>query len=121
MNRVNRWGGGKGEWGGGGNGEGMGRGRSVYKQPGTRVDDYRNTQKGGIPSKRDSSTRGTIKGSCQKGLPRGCAMCLVSLTCIYVSCCCVNVANKRMCLGYKQTMCARSKLHAFDFMDPPEW
>ncbi len=34
-----------------GNGEGMGRVRSVYKQPGTRVDKDRTTQKGGIPSK----------------------------------------------------------------------
>jgi hypothetical protein len=38
---------GAGKW----NGEGMGRGRSVYKQPGTRVDEDRTTQKGGIPSK----------------------------------------------------------------------
>jgi hypothetical protein len=30
--------------------KGMG-GRSVYKQPGTRVDEDRTTQKGGIPSK----------------------------------------------------------------------
>jgi hypothetical protein len=45
MNWGNRWGAGKG------NGEGMGRGRSVYKQPGTRVDEDRATQKGGIPSK----------------------------------------------------------------------
>jgi hypothetical protein len=34
-----------------GNGKGMRRGRSVYKQPGTRVDKDRATQKGGIPSK----------------------------------------------------------------------
>jgi hypothetical protein len=38
---------GVGKW----NGEGMGRGRSVYKQPGTRVDEDRTTQRGGIPSK----------------------------------------------------------------------
>jgi hypothetical protein len=38
---------GAGKW----NGEGMERGRSVYKQPGTRVDEDRTTQKGGIPSK----------------------------------------------------------------------
>ncbi len=34
---------------------------------------------------------------------------------------CVNATNKRMCLGYKKTMCARIKIHAFNFMDPPEW
>ncbi len=34
-----------------GNGEEMGKGRSVYKQPGTRVDEDRTTQKEGIPSK----------------------------------------------------------------------
>jgi hypothetical protein len=33
------------------NGEGMGRGRSVYEQPGTRVDEDCTTQRGGIPSK----------------------------------------------------------------------
>jgi hypothetical protein len=34
-----------------GNGDGMGRGRSVYKQPGTRVNEERVTQRGGITSK----------------------------------------------------------------------
>jgi hypothetical protein len=43
----------------------MGRGRSVYKQPGTRVDKDHTTRKGGILSKRDSGTRGVIKGSHQ--------------------------------------------------------
>jgi hypothetical protein len=38
---------GSGNW----NGEGIWRGRSVYKQPGTRVDEHRTTQRGGIPSK----------------------------------------------------------------------
>jgi hypothetical protein len=38
---------GVGKW----NGEGMGRGRSIYKQPGSRVDEDRTTQKGGFPSK----------------------------------------------------------------------
>ncbi len=37
---------GAGKW----DGEGVGRGRSVYKQPGTRVDKDRTTQKGRIPS-----------------------------------------------------------------------
>ncbi len=35
----------------GGRENGMGRGRSVYKQPGTRVDEDHTTQRGGIPSK----------------------------------------------------------------------
>jgi hypothetical protein len=34
-----------------GNGEGKGRGKSVYKQPGARVDRDRTMHKGGIPSK----------------------------------------------------------------------
>jgi hypothetical protein len=34
---------------------------------------------------------------------------------------CMNATNKRMCLGYKETMCARSKIREFKFMDPPEW
>jgi hypothetical protein len=50
----------------------MGRGRSVYKQPGTRVDEDRNTQKEGFQvSKRDSGTRGVIKGNWQGELARG--------------------------------------------------
>jgi hypothetical protein len=56
---------------------GMGRGRSVYKQPGTRVDKDRTTQKGGIPSKGlgnkgGSPAKGEInKGSYQGELSRG--------------------------------------------------
>jgi hypothetical protein len=43
--------------------EGMGRGRSVYKQPGTRVDKDHTTQKEGFQvSERDPGTRGVIKG-----------------------------------------------------------
>jgi hypothetical protein len=43
------WGspGGSGNW----NGARTGRRASVYKQPGTRVDEDRTTRKGGIPSK----------------------------------------------------------------------
>ncbi len=55
------WGnpGGSGNW----NGEGMGRGRSVYEQPGTRVDEDRTSQRGGIPSKKkDLGERGVSKG-----------------------------------------------------------
>jgi hypothetical protein len=55
-----------------------GGGRSVYKQPGTRVDGDRTTRKGGFQvSKRDSGTgegfsrrRGIIKGDHQ-GVSRG--------------------------------------------------
>jgi hypothetical protein len=51
-------------------------------------------------SKRDSGTKGVIKGNWQgelaRGVNKGCAICLVSLSCIYVSCYCVNVANKRI-------------------------
>ncbi len=41
-------------------------------------------------------SRGVIKGELSKGVPMGCAMYIVSSTCIYVSCYCVNVANKRI-------------------------
>jgi hypothetical protein len=77
----------------------MGRGRSVYKQPGTRVDKDRTTQKEGFQvSKRDPGTRGVIKGSYQRELSRGCAISLHNIVnlYIYISCYCVNVANKRI-------------------------
>jgi hypothetical protein len=66
----------------------------------------RTTQEEGFQvSKRDSGERGISKGNWQRGIAKGitrdCAMCLVSLACICVTCCCMNVANKRMCLGYK--------------------
>jgi hypothetical protein len=64
------------------NGEGKGRGRSVYKQPGTRVDRDRTTHKGGIPSERDLGTREghQAKGKLTRGIIKGthqgvCAMC----------------------------------------------
>jgi hypothetical protein len=89
----------------------MGRGRSVYKQPGTRVDEDRTTQKGGIPSKweglgnkgsyQGELSRGVIKGSYQGELSRGCAICLILSTCTYISCYRVNVGIKELCLGYK--------------------
>jgi hypothetical protein len=79
----------------------MGRGRSVYKQPGTRVDKDRTTQKEGFQvSKRDPGTRGVIKGSYQGELSEGVIkglrhkLNIVNLY-IYISCYCVNVANKR--------------------------
>ncbi len=56
------------EWGG--NGEGMGR--SVYEQPGTRVDEDRITQEEGFQvSKRDLRERGVSKENWQGELARG--------------------------------------------------
>jgi hypothetical protein len=60
-------------------GKGMGRegggGRSVYKQPGTRVDSDRTTPKGGIPSKLEGlGNRGGIlqaEGEVTKGDRQG--------------------------------------------------
>ncbi len=82
----------------------MGRGGQFTSNLGpgwTRIAPHR--KEGFQVSKRDSGTRGAIKGSHQGELSKGVAkglrhvlMCLVSLTCIYVSCCCVNVANKRI-------------------------
>jgi hypothetical protein len=60
----------------------------------TRIAPHR--KEGFQVSKRDSGTRGVIKGNFQGESPRGCAMCLVLSTCTYVSCNCVNVANKRI-------------------------
>jgi hypothetical protein len=75
----------------------MGRGRSVYKQPGTRVDEDRTTQKGGIPSKQEGlGYKKGYQGELTRGVNRGCAMYLVLSSCIYVSCYRVNVANKRI-------------------------
>ncbi len=70
-----------------GNGEGMWTGRSVYKQPRTRVDKDRTTQKEGFQvSKRDSGTKGVIKGNWQgeltRGVNRGCAICFILSSCI---------------------------------------
>jgi hypothetical protein len=51
-------------------------------------------------SKRDLVTKGVIKGSwqgeVQGELTGGCAICFVLSSCIYISCYCVNVANKRI-------------------------
>jgi hypothetical protein len=50
----------------------MGRGRSVYKQPGTRVDEDRTTQKGGIPSKEEGlGYKGSYQGELARGVNRG--------------------------------------------------
>ncbi len=66
---------GSGNW----NGEGMWRGRSVYEQPGTRVDGIApHKEEGFHVSKRDSGERGNYQGNWQKELARGitrdCAM-----------------------------------------------
>jgi hypothetical protein len=41
----------------------MGRGRSVYKQPGTRVDKDRTIEEGFQVSKRDLGEKGVSKGN----------------------------------------------------------
>ncbi len=73
----------------GGRENGMGRGRSVYKQPGTRVDEDRTTQEEGFQvSKRDSGKRGVDKGKAKgigKGNSQGVVHGLVSSICVYVS------------------------------------
>jgi hypothetical protein len=69
----------------------MGRGRSVYKQPGTRVDEDRTTQKGGI-SKRDSVTKGVIK----ELLRELCHVLLYNVKPVYIMLLCVCRSNKRI-------------------------
>jgi hypothetical protein len=72
------------EWGGGGQ-------FTSNLGPGwTRIAPHR--KEGFQVSKRDTDTRGVINGE----LSRGCAMSLILSTCTYVSCYCVNVANKRI-------------------------
>jgi hypothetical protein len=96
-------GGGKREWGG--NGEGMGRewGGGVQFTsnlgPGwMRIAPHR--KEGFQVSKRDSVTKGVIKGvgkgNWQGEFTGGCAICFVLSSWIYVSYYCVNVANKRI-------------------------
>jgi hypothetical protein len=76
------------EWGGGGQ-------FTSNLGPGwTRITPHR--KEGFQVSKRDSGTSGVVKGRHQGELSRGCAMCLVLSSCIYVLCYCVNVANKRI-------------------------
>jgi hypothetical protein len=76
------------EWGGGGQ-------FTSNLGPGwTRIAPHR--KEGFQVSERDSGTSGVSNGSHQGELSRGCAMCLISSTCIYVSCYCINVANKRI-------------------------
>ena len=76
------------EWGG--NGEGMGRGRSVYEQPGTRVDRIAPRKEEGFQvSKRDLGERGVSKGNWQgelaRGISKGLRHDLVLSICVYVS------------------------------------
>ncbi len=85
-------GGGKMEWGGGGQfTSNLGPGWSRIAPP---------KEEGFQVSKRDSGTKGVIKGNWQgeltRGVNRGCAICFMLSSCIYVSCYCVNVANKRI-------------------------
>jgi hypothetical protein len=77
-------GGGKREWGGGG------QFTSNLGSGWTRIAPHR--KEGFQVSERDPGTRGVIKGTRQGVVP--CA--LILSTCPYVSCYCVNVANKRI-------------------------
>jgi hypothetical protein len=81
-------GGGKREWGGGGQ-------FTSNLGPGwTRIAPRR--KEGFQVSKRGSGTRGVIKGSVKR-TRQGAAPCaLILSSCTYVSCYCVNVANKRI-------------------------
>jgi hypothetical protein len=94
---------GLGNW----NGEGMGRGRSVYEQPGTRVDRIApHKRRDSKYVKGDSRGRRNQQGELTKGkqqgiIGKGLHFHLTLLTCINISYHCINAANKRMCLGYK--------------------
>jgi hypothetical protein len=79
-------GGGKMEWGG------IGQFTSNLGPGWMRIAPHK--EEGFQVSKRDSGARGVIKGSQQGELARGLRHGLVLSICIYVSCCCVNVANK---------------------------
>ncbi len=89
MNWGSRWGQEKGmgrEWGG--------QFTSNLGPGWTRIAPYR--KEGFQVSKRDLVTKGVIKRSWQGELTGGCAIYFVLSSCIYVSCYCVNVANKRI-------------------------
>ncbi len=83
-------GGGKREWGG--NGEGEVSLQATWDPPPgwTRIAPHRKERF--QVSERDSGTRGVIKGTRQGVAPYA----LTLSTCTYVSCYCVNVANKRI-------------------------
>ncbi len=83
------------DWGTVGMGRGNGEGEVSLQATGwTRVAPHR--KEGFQVSERDLGIRGVIKGSHQGELPRGCAICLILSTCTYISCYCVNEANKRI-------------------------
>ncbi len=86
------------KWGTVGAGKGDGEGEVSLQATWDQVGQgSHHTRKEGFQvSKRDSGTRGVIRGSYQGELSRGCAMCLLLSSCTYVSCYCVNVANKRI-------------------------
>ncbi len=79
-----------------------GGGRSVYKQPGTRVDRGRTTRKGGIPSKYEGlgNREGILQaewdyqGDRQGDYQGDCAMCSNIMSTLYILCVCR--ANKRI-------------------------
>jgi hypothetical protein len=87
------------EWGG--NEEGMGRGRSVYEQPGARVDEDAPCKEEGFQvSKRDLREKGVSKGNLQGELARGIKtkLCHVpdNVNPVYIVLLCVCCANKRI-------------------------
>ncbi len=87
-------GGGEREWGGGGQftcnlGPGWTR-IAPHRKEGFQVSERDSGTREGRQPK--SLTRRMIKGNRQEV----CAMCSILSTCIYVSCYCVNVANKRI-------------------------
>ncbi len=47
-------------------------------------------------SEQGELSRGVSRRDWQGALAEGCAICLAMSSCIYISCCCVNVANKRI-------------------------
>jgi hypothetical protein len=78
----------------------MGRGRSVYKQPGAKVDgiaprkrrDSKKVKGNGRGADRETS-KGSKKGELRHNLILSIHVCVNNN--------CVNATNKRMCLGYK--------------------
>ncbi len=77
------------EWGG--NGEGMVMGRSVYEQPGTKVDGILSLQGGFQVSRRETKR--------EKQKARGCTITTLFVKFMYIvnACNCLNVANLYMC------------------------
>jgi hypothetical protein len=98
--------GGLGNWSGEGMGREWGGGGQFTSNLGpgwTRITPQK--KEGFQVSKRDLGERGVSKGNWQeklaRGINKGLRHDLALLIYGHVSYCCVNAANKRMCLGYK--------------------